>query len=529
MLSYNLFLFISRVMQEDMGTMNILVKKATQRSTKSSVQTLIEFCYRTSSDTDNIKVSTPGVSKETSSLINDAIKEGHFSADPNETLLFRNANIGNHKHLIVVSLGDSKRLGDESLRRACASLEKLLVKNKMKEVDLSCDSLLAKFSKNTVDAVSAAVEGFLLADYEFDKFINKEARKKQHPIETVNFVCSAKSKTAQVQKGVEKGETMSECINFARALGDTPGNLLTPEGLGKETQKAAKGTKLKVNVWDVARIKKEKMGGLFGVGKGSDQGPRFITMEYKGAAASKKPICFVGKGLTFDAGGISLKPAMAMDEMKYDMCGGSTVIATMLAIAKLGLKINVIAYVPASENMLGPSANKPGDILTSRSGKTVEVLNTDAEGRLILMDALDYACDQKPAVIIDAATLTGAIVVALHNVYTGYFTKDQKLKTKIEKAALSAGERVWHMPMHDEHARDMKGRHADLQNISNHRGAGSSTAAAFLSQFIKNDIPWVHFDIAGTAWDLGNRYNYCPNRGASGVMVRTFVELARTY
>ncbi|MCB0355890.1 MAG: leucyl aminopeptidase [Bdellovibrionales bacterium] len=509
--------------------MEILIKKTTQKTTKNQAQTLIEFCYCTSSDSKNIKVATPNVNKEITTLINDAIKEGHFSASPNETLLFRNANIDEHKHVIVVSLGDANKLGDESLRRACAALEKVLVKNKMKEVDVNCDSLLAKFGKDVAEAIAAAVQGFLLADYEFDRFINKEARSKQHPIEKIYFLCSSKTKLAQVQKGLEIGKIMSECINFARVLGDTPGNLLTPDDLGKETQKAAKGTKLKVNVWNETQIKKEKMGGLYGVGKGSDNGPRFITIEYKGAPAAKKPICFVGKGLTFDAGGISLKPAMAMDEMKYDMCGGSTVIATMLAIAKLGLKINAIAYVPASENMLGPSANKPGDILTARSGKTVEVLNTDAEGRLILMDALDYACEQKPAVIIDAATLTGAMVVALHNVYTGFFTRDKKLKVNIEKAALKAGERVWHMPIHDEHVNDMKGRHADLQNISNHKGAGSSTAAAFLEQFIKNDIPWAHFDIAGTAWDLGNRYNYCPQRGASGVMIRTFVEIAKNY
>ncbi|MCB0390591.1 MAG: leucyl aminopeptidase [Bdellovibrionales bacterium] len=509
--------------------MDIQVKKVTQIPTKSKAQTLIEFCFRTSSDPKNIKVSTPHVAKEVSNLINSALKEEHFCADPNETLLFRNANIEGYKHLIIVSLGDGNKIGEESLRRACAALEKVLVKNKIKEVDLNCDSLLSKFPKKVIEATSAAVEGFYLADYEFDKFINVETRQKKHPIKLINLVCSAKTKTALVQKGLESGKIISECINFARALGDTPGNLLPPEELGNETIKAAKGTKLKVSVWDVAKIKKEKMGGLYGVGKGSDQGPRFITMEYKGAAASKKPICFVGKGLTFDAGGISLKPAMAMDEMKYDMCGGANVIATMLAIAKLGLKINAIAYVPASENMLGPSANKPGDILTARSGKTVEVLNTDAEGRLILMDALDYACEQKPAAIIDAATLTGAIVVALHNVYTGFFTKDKGLKDKIEKAALVAGERVWHMPIHDEHARDMKGRHADLQNISNHRGAGSSTAAAFLEQFIKNDIPWAHFDIAGTAWDLGDRYNYCPSKGASGVMIRTFVEIAKTF
>jgi leucyl aminopeptidase len=509
--------------------MEIVIQKANQKSTKQNATTLIEFCIRTSSKDGKIKFITPKALKETQTLIESAIEEGHFNADPNETLLFRNANLDGYKHLIVVSLGDEERLGTESLRRACAATEKVLVKNKVKAACINVDNLLAKLGKDQTESISAAVQGFLLADYEFDKFKNKEAQSKQHPIEIIYLKCSSQTKMSQIEKGLEIGKILSESINFTRELGDTPGNLMTPEILGKETIRAAKGTSIKVTVWNTEKIQKEKMGGLYAVGKGSDQGPRFIIMEYKGASSNKKPICFVGKGLTFDAGGISIKPSMAMDEMKYDMCGGAAVIGALLAIAKLKLKVNVVAYIPASENMLGPSANKPGDIITARNGKTVEVLNTDAEGRLILMDALSYATEQKPAVIFDVATLTGAIVVALHNVYSGLFTRDEKLKEKIFKCAEIAGERVWHMPIHNEHVTDMKGRHADLQNISNHKGAGSSTAAAFLEQFVDKDIPWAHFDIAGTAWDLGNRFNYCPTRGASGIMVRTFVELAKTY
>ncbi len=510
--------------------MKILIQKDNDKKTQVNSTTLIEFCVRENSSKkshDKVKVDNLKAGKEISKLINDSIEEGHFSADPNETILFRNSNIEGYKHLLIVSLGDDKKLGEESLRRACAAVEKVLVKNKVHTATVNMESLLSKFAKDVSSATAAAVEGFLLADYEFDKFKNKEAQSKQHPVKTLYLKCSPRLKVTQIEKGLEVGEIMSSCVNFARELGDTPGNLLTPEILGQEATRAAKGTALKVTVWDVEKIKKEKMGGLYGVGKGSDNGPRFIIMEYKGGPVSKKPICFVGKGLTFDAGGISIKPSAAMDEMKYDMCGGSTVIGTMLAIAKLKLKINAVAYIPAAENLLGPSATKPGDILTARSGKTVEVLNTDAEGRLILMDALTYACEKKPAVIYDAATLTGAIVVALHNVYTGYFTRDKKLKDKIEQCAEIAGERVWQMPLHDDHVGDMKGRHADLQNISNFKGAGSSTAAAFLEQFVDKDIPWAHFDIAGTAWDLGHRFGYCPAKGASGVMIRTFVELAK--
>jgi len=201
----------------------------------------------------------------------------------------------------------------------------------------------------------------------------------------------------------------------------------------------------------------------------------------------------------------------------------------MIAIAKLKLKVNVIAFVPSTENMPGASAIKPGDVLTARNGKTVEVLNTDAEGRLILMDALSYATEQKPVAIFDAATLTGAIIMALGNSYTGVFSRNNKLVKRIQKATDKTEEKVWAMPICDDHVKDMKGTHAELSNLSSFRGAGSSTAAAFLEQFVDSDIPWAHFDIAGTAWKCGNRINYCPKKGATGVLVRSFVELAKSY
>jgi leucyl aminopeptidase len=323
------------------------------------------------------------------------------------------------------------------------------------------------------------------------------------------------------------GTTLAECVNFARWLGDRPGNRMTPTNLADEAVKAAKGTKLKVNVWDRARIKSEKMGSFLSVALGSSQEPRFIIMEYNGLASGKKPICFVGKGLTFDSGGISIKPSSGMEEMKYDMCGGAAVIATMLAIARLKLKVNAIGLVPATENMPGPGANKPGDIVVARNGKSIEVNNTDAEGRLILADALVYACEQDPSLIVDAATLTGAMVVALGNTHTGFFTRNDKLAEKIQRAADGSGEWVWRMPLTDFHVRDMRGTYADLSNISSGKGAGSATAAAFLEQFVDRDVPWAHFDIAGTAWHAGERLPYCPRKGATGAIVRTFVELAK--
>jgi leucyl aminopeptidase len=303
---------------------------------------------------------------------------------------------------------------------------------------------------------------------------------------------------------------------------------MTPTIMANTVVDAVKGTGIRATIWDRARIKKEKMGGLLGVSQGSDEEPRFIILEYKGAAA-KKPICFVGKGLTFDCGGISIKPSASMEEMKYDMCGGANVLGALLAMARLKLKVHAYAIVPATENLVNGSATKPGDVHYARNGKSFEVNNTDAEGRLILADALCYASELKPQMIVDAATLTGAMVIALGNTHTGYFTRDQGLKTKIEKAADKSGELVWNMPLTDFHVSDMKGTYADLSNISASKGAGSATAAAFLEQFVEKGIPWAHFDIAGTGWAVGNRLNYCTAKGASGAMIRTFVELAKQF
>jgi leucyl aminopeptidase len=305
---------------------------------------------------------------------------------------------------------------------------------------------------------------------------------------------------------------------------------MTPTLLAENAVKAAKGIPgLKVTVWDKARIKKERFGGLLAVAAGSDQEPRFIIMEYNGAGKGQKPICFVGKGLTFDCGGISIKPSASMEEMKYDMCGGAAVIATLLALAKLKAKVNVIGLVPSSENLAGPSATKPGDVYFARNGKSVEVFNTDAEGRLILGDALAYGSEQKPAAMFDTATLTGAILVALGNTHTGVFSRDPKLVKRIQEAADASGELVWPMPLTDFHVDDMKGTHADLCNISGNRLAGSATAAAFLEQFVEPGIPWAHFDIAGTAWNVSSRFPYHPRKCASGIIVRTFVELAESF
>ena len=442
-----------------------------------------------------------------------------LKASLGECHFYRNSH--NSPHQLYVGLGDTKKLDHEALRQLTGSIYKKAKAEKLKSLSVPADQLPTRSDSNTV--LQALTEGFVLSSYSFDTFKEKSSADKTE----VHF--KVKKSSASQKKAIEQGEIIGESVNFSRWLGDCPGNFMNPQQLAEETQKAAKGTKLKVSAWDKKRIIKEKMELLNGVSNGSAQEPRFIIMEYKGAAASKKPVCFVGKGLTFDCGGISIKPSAGMEEMKYDMCGGSAVIGTMVALAKLKARVNAIAFVPASENMPGGAANKPGDIRKARNGKTVEINNTDAEGRLILADALSYASEKKPAWIIDAATLTGAMMISLGNIYTGFFTRNNVMADKLRRAANDAGENVWQMPLHDEHSKDMKGTYADITNLAPTRMAGSSTAAAFLENFVEKSIPWIHVDVAGTAWHSGNRLSYAPRKGATGVMVRTFVRMAMNH
>lgn len=488
-------------------------------------QTLVVFS-KASSSTDAksekfAKITHAETGKALAETINDKIITGAAS----EVISFREARFLGFRNVICVGLGVDSKIDGEVVRQAGAALCKELKSVKGTEVYVHFDGV-ATAKGDVASYLQAFIEGLHLASYSFTEL--KTAAKKEKDDIQINII-SKFGKDKAIVQAFHEGTVLASCANFAKRLGDMPGNLMTPTILANETVQAAKGSKLKVTIWDKKRIEKEKMGGLLGVARGSAEEPRFIIMEYTGAAKTKKPIAFVGKGLTFDTGGISIKPSGKMEDMKYDMCGGAAVIGTMLAIAQLKLKINVVAYVASTENMPGSRATKPGDVHIARNGKSFEVNNTDAEGRLILADALSYASEQKPAAIFDAATLTGAMVMALGNIHTGYFTRNASLKTKIESSAKETGELVWNMPLTDAHVKDMKGTFADLSNTSSGSGAGSATAAAFLEQFVGEGIPWAHFDVAGTAWACGNRLNYCTPKGATGVMVRTFVELAKKF
>ena len=494
------------------------MKVSTASSTSS--QPACQIIFVSKKGTKDFKSSPP-----LARLVTQLTQQKMFTGQLEEVLFIPCGGLGKAKHLLLIGLGDPGKINLEVIRAACGKAIRTLETHKQESASLDFSHLLP-FIKNAQKLAAAISEGCLIAAYRFTK-----QQKKNKNVRNVKQVILTHTKdNTDVKKGLAQGTIVAEGVNFARWLADHPPNLMTPAILGAETQKKCeKINGLEVTVWNKARITKERMGGILGVSAGSNQEPRVIIMKYQPAGAKGKPICFVGKGLTFDSGGISIKPAKNMDEMKFDMCGGAAVIGAMLAISRLKLNVPVLGLVGASENMPGAGATKPGDILTARNGKTMEVLNTDAEGRLVLADVLSYACEQKPEWIIDAATLTGAIVVALSNIYTGLFTRHSGLRDKVQKASENSGEKIWEMPLNDFHVKDVQSAIADVANISSFPYGGSSTAAAFLEHFVDKHIPWAHLDIAGTAWNVSNRLAYCRPKLASGVMVRTFVELARAH
>ncbi len=326
---------------------------------------------------------------------------------------------------------------------------------------------------------------------------------------------------AAAAREVERATAIANGVDFAKDLGNRPANVCTPTYLADSAKKMARELGLKFEALDTKQMQALKMGALLAVARGSAEPPKLIVLRYQGAGARQAPIVLVGKGVTFDTGGISLKPALEMDEMKFDMCGAASVLGTMRAVAEMKAKINLVAVVPATENMPGGRATKPGDIVTTMSGKTVEILNTDAEGRLILCDALEYAKRFKPAAVVDVATLTGACVIALGHHRSGLFSPNDALATELQSAGHEVADPCWRMPLDEEYQEQLKSPFADVANIGG-RPAGSITAACFLARFTK-DYDWAHLDIAGTAWRSGT------NKGASGrpVALLTSFVLAR--
>ncbi|ODS95017.1 MAG: leucyl aminopeptidase [Lautropia sp. SCN 69-89] len=340
--------------------------------------------------------------------------------------------------------------------------------------------------------------------YRFETLKTKRETRPVRPKRVVLPVPSGGGSGAAVAQAI----AIANGVDMARDLGNLPANHCTPTYLADTARKMARELGLKAEVLDVRQMQALKMGALLSVARGSEQPPKLIVLRYQGAGAKQPPIALVGKGITFDTGGISLKPAAEMDEMKFDMCGAASVLGAMRTVAELKLRLNLVVVVPTTENMPGGRATKPGDVVASMSGQTVEILNTDAEGRLILCDALTYVQRFKPSTVVDVATLTGACVIALGHHHSGLFSPSDALATELQEAGRDIGDSCWRMPLDEEYQEQLKSPFADMANIGG-RPAGSVTAACFLSRFAKG-YDWAHLDIAGTAWKSG------ASKGATG-------------
>ena len=433
------------------------------------------------------------------------LKRGDLDDKAGATVLLHDVDGIAAERILLVSLGKRDAWGEKAWRDAVGAAAKALAASPAREaaVFLGEAALPGRQPAWMLEQLTR-----LLADgaYRFDAPRATPA-KRELGVRRITLGISGKVDAA-LEAAVRRGQASAEGMALARDLGNLPGNVCTPTYLAETAQQLGKQFKFKVEVLDRADMEKLGMGALLSVARGSHQPPRFIVMHYKGGKAKDKPVVLVGKGITFDTGGISLKPAAEMDEMKYDMCGAASVIGTFKAIARMALPINVVGLVPTTENMPGGSATRPGDVVTSMSGQTIEILNTDAEGRLILCDALTYAERFKPACVIDVATLTGACVVALGKIPSGLLANDDELAAELLARANESGDRAWQLPLWEEYQELLKSNFADMGNIGG-RYAGTITAACFLARFTKA-YKWAHLDIAGTAWVSGDA------KGATG-------------
>ncbi len=440
--------------------------------------------------------------------INRRVKGGDIRGKAGDILLLHLDGLAAER-VLLVGCGKEAALSPADYRKAAGAAFKALKGTGAKSAVFGLTELPVKdrdFAWKVRQAVQAAEEAFYL----FEQTKSEKQPKEERPrLAKVLFPAADKAEADAGKRGVAEGAAIGTGISLAKELANLPGNICTPAYLAEQAIALAGGyDAIKTTVLDEKEMSKLGMGALLSVAKGSRQPPRLVVMEYRGGKKKSSPVVLVGKGLTFDAGGISLKPAANMDEMKYDMCGGAAVIGTMRALAELGLPINVVGIVPSSENLPDGNANKPGDIVTSLSGQTIEILNTDAEGRLILCDALTYAKRFDPAVVIDVATLTGACVIALGKHASGLLSNNDGLARELLAAGERSGDRAWQLPLWDDYQEQLKSNFADMANIGG-REAGTVTAACFLSRFTK-EYTWAHLDIAGTAWESGG------NKGATG-------------
>ena len=444
-----------------------------------------------------LSAAAQAVDRASKGKVSGILKQGDFDAKPGSTLMLYDLAGVASKRVLLVGFGSQGETAAKEFRDGVRGAVRAMTEAGLGEAALYISDVAVKGHDDGWVTMQAAV-AVLENTYRFDRLKSK-AHSQRKSVKRIVFGQLRESKAAGT--ALERGIAIGEGVNFARDLGNLPPNICTPAYLAEQARELGKIRKLKVTVLERKDMQKLGMGSLLSVSDGSRQPPKLITLEHWGGPKKQKPVVLVGKGVTFDTGGISLKPGAEMDEMKYDMSGAGSVLGTMSAVAAMKLPLNVIGVIPATENMPDGNATRPGDIVTSMSGQTIEILNTDAEGRLILCDALTYSERFEPAAVIDIATLTGACVIALGHVASGLFANDDKLADEVAAAGQAAWDRVWHMPVWDDYQEQLKSNFADMANIGGRPG-GSITAACFLARFTKK-FKWAHLDIAGTAWKSG--------------------------
>ncbi|MCF1182215.1 leucyl aminopeptidase [Marichromatium gracile] len=447
------------------------------------------------------------------------LKKGDMSGENGRTLLLYGLPGVAAERVLLVGCGKRKEFDRAAQRKAVTAAVNALAQLNAGEALCTLAEPLPREADRYL-ALRDIVVAAAARDYRYSRTKDTDKLPKV-TLKRLALWVEKKAQQAEAEQAIAHGRAIGDGVALARELGNLPGNICTPSYLAEQAETlAADHPKLTTEILDEAAMAELGMGALLSVSRGSRQPAKLIVMHYRGGAEDAKPVVLVGKGLTFDAGGISLKPAAQMDEMKYDMCGGASVFGALQAACALGLPINLIGVVPASENLPDGAANKPGDIVTSMSGQTIEILNTDAEGRLILCDALTYSKRFDPELVIDLATLTGACVIALGAHASGLFTADDALAEEILGAGDRAGDRAWRMPLWDDYQPQLDSNFADMANVGGREG-GAITAACFLSRFTK-DYRWAHIDIAGTAW-LGGK-----EKGGTGRPVALLTELLLT-
>jgi leucyl aminopeptidase len=427
------------------------------------------------------------------------LRRGDMDGKAGSTLLLHHVPNLPCERVLLVGLGKERAFHARQYREAMRAAVKALGETGAREAMLCLTDLAVK-GHDLGWRVEQAVVVALDTVYRFDQMKSKQ-EEQDRPLRKLILAVPGRGDLPAGEAAVARGQAIAEGMRLAKDLGNLPGNVCTPAYLAEQARELARLHGLDVQVLERRDMEKLGMGSLLSVAKGSEEPPKFIVLQHRGAGKKDRPVVLVGKGITFDSGGISIKPAAEMDEMKYDMCGAASVLATLKAAAMLALPLNVVGLVPTCENLPSGRANKPGDVVTSMSGQTIEVLNTDAEGRLILCDALTYAERFEPAAVVDIATLTGACVIALGHVATGLLANDEGLARELLRAGEAAHDRCWQLPLWDEYEEQLKSNFADMANIGG-RPAGTITAAAFLAKFAKK-YDWAHLDIAGTAWRSG--------------------------